>query len=315
MKKIYATFLLFISALALNAQTNDTLTLHWQGTYTIFSSQGGGFVVGHNGYQDKAKMQLFDAAYGVSGSGIITGILMAMPWVEGNPNSVITATIWADNSGVPGTVLGTVDVPYGNVDTSNAGFMQVVNALDTVFYNLNAVFPTPISIPSNGKFWAGFSFTYAAGDTIGLYSTADGEFGDAATHTFEKWSDNTYHSFNDGTSATWQLDIALAIFPTVTFGVGINEATPENDNVALYQNFPNPFSTLTNISYSVKKSGNVSVDVLDLTGRKVMTRDLGYKTAGNYNFNLNAGSLNSGIYFYTLTTNGSSVTRRMTVSK
>jgi hypothetical protein len=323
MKKIYTTILMLSVAAVLSAQTNDTLTAHFQGTPSLYGATGGGFVAGHNSYGDKGKLQLFDVNYGVSGPGLITGILMWIPWVEGNPNSVITATIWANNAGAPGAVLGTVPVTFASIDTTAAGYHPIVGSADSAIYNAVAVFPTAIAIPSNQSFWAGITFTYVAGDTIGMVTTTDatsgdapgstGDFADATNYTYEKWSDNTFHSFNDGTTATWQLDIALAIFPTVTFGVGINEYS--SDLVALTQNFPNPFSQQTTVSYSLKKGANVSVDVVDLTGRKVMGKEFGYKIAGNYNFTLNAGALNAGVYFYTIKANGVTLTRRMTVTK
>src|SRR5438477_12452064 len=105
MKKIYTTILMLSVAAVLSAQTNDTLTAHFQGTPILYGASGGGFVAGHNTYLDKGKMQLFDVNYGVTGAGVITGLLMWIPWVEGNPNSVLTATVWQDNAGAPGTVL------------------------------------------------------------------------------------------------------------------------------------------------------------------------------------------------------------------
>lgn len=324
MKKIYTTFLMLSVTAVLSAQNNDTLTAHFQGTTSLYAAQGGGFVAGHNAYGDKGKMQLFDINYGVSGPGVVTGILMWIPWVEGNPNSVLTATIWQDASGAPGTVLGTVPVTFGSIDTSAAGLHQIMSAVDTVLYNAVAVFPTSIAIPGNGKFWAGITFTYAAGDTIGMVTTTDatggdapgtsGDFPDATSYTFEKWSDNTFHSFNDGTTNTWELDIALAIFPTVTFQVGVNNLQAPN-GLTLSQNYPNPFADQTFISYSVLKPGNVAVDVYDITGRKVLNKDLGFKTSGTHNFILGAATLNSGVYFYTLTSNGATLTRRMTITK
>lgn len=323
MKKIYTTLLMLSVTAVLSAQTNDTLTAHFQGTPFLYGAATGGFVAGHNGYGDLGKMQLFDANYGVTQSGVITGILMWIPWVEGNPNSVVTATIWANTSGAPGAVLGTVPVTYASIDTTAAGLFPIVGSADSAMYNAIAVFPTAITIPVSQSFWAGITFTYAAGDTIGMVTTSDatggdapgssGDFADATGYTFEKWSDNSFHSFNDGTSSTWQLDVALAIFPTVTFGVGINEYS--SDLVALTQNYPNPFSQQTTVSYSLKKGANVSVDVVDLTGRKVMEKEFGYKTAGNHNFTLNAGTLNAGVYFYTLKANGVTLTQRMTVTK
>ena len=70
--------------------------------------------------------------------------------------------------------------------------------------------------------------TYAAGDSVGLVTSTDGEFTAAVTHTFEQWNDNSWVSFNDGTTASWQTDVAMAIYPVVDFTVGINEIEANN---------------------------------------------------------------------------------------
>lgn len=188
--------------------TIDTLSSHFVGTPTIYRSTNGGYVTGHNGYGDLSKMQRFDASYGVTATGTINKVIMAFGAKNGSPNSVVSVKIWGDNAGKPGTVLASIDVPYSAIDTTSANGLTEVT------------FPSPVAIPANKIFYAGISFTYGGTDTVGLISTADGDFPAAITHTWEEWDNGTYHSFGDPTN--WDLGIALAIFPVVE----LDEPTP-----------------------------------------------------------------------------------------
>src|ERR1039458_9665325 len=138
-------------------------------------------------------------------------------------SSSYTATIWSDNAGVPGTVLGSAPaIPITTLDTSfyatkHIGPTTAVKG----FYNNVATFSSPVTIPSNRKFWVGIAYSYAAGDSAGLVTSYDYKQGDAAgltgdckeasVYTFEQWSDNSWNSFNNGTTSSWQLDIALGV--------------------------------------------------------------------------------------------------------
>lgn len=66
----------------------------------------------------------------------------------------------------------------------------------------------------------------------------------------------------------------------------------------LSQNYPNPFNPTTTISYSLKKTSDVKIDIFDILGRKVSTLVNEEKPAGNYNVNFDASQLSSGVYIY-----------------
>lgn len=95
-------------------------------------------------------------------------------------------------------------------------------------------------------------------------------------------------------------------------GEGRNEI-PET--TALHQNYPNPFNPSTVISYQLAASSQVTLKVYDLLGREVYTLVDGRINAGNHQVLLNASALASGIYFYRLTTNNTSFTKRMILMK
>jgi hypothetical protein len=54
---------------------------------------------------------------------------------------------------------------------------------------------------------------------------------------------------------------------------------------------------------------------MDLTGRVVMNIQKGFQPSGKHNIQIDATSLDAGIYLYTLKAGGFNETKRMTVSK
>ncbi len=83
----------------------------------------------------------------------------------------------------------------------------------------------------------------------------------------------------------------------------------------LSQNYPNPFNPETRINYSIAKSGNVKVMIYNMLGQKIITLIDEQKTTGHYSVNFNAENLESGIYFYRLTTNNYIKSKRMVLMK
>ncbi len=89
---------------------------------------------------------------------------------------------------------------------------------------------------------------------------------------------------------------------------------------SLGQNYPNPFNPETRIAFNLEKAGDVSLEVFDILGRKVSTLQSGYLGAGQYEYTWygvdNSGrQAASGIYFYRLSSNEFTLTRKMTLLK
>ncbi len=68
----------------------------------------------------------------------------------------------------------------------------------------------------------------------------------------------------------------------------------------LEQNFPNPFNNSTFISYSIPRSNFVTLKIVDLLGKEVITLVDEYKEHGHYTVNYDAKNLATGLYFYIL---------------
>ncbi len=84
-------------------------------------------------------------------------------------------------------------------------------------------------------------------------------------------------------------------------------------NSSLGQNYPNPFNTSTEISFELANGSDVTVEVMDMTGRKVIDRAEGYRPAGKHSITLDAAGLDAGIYFYTLKAGQFKETKQMVV--
>ena len=87
----------------------------------------------------------------------------------------------------------------------------------------------------------------------------------------------------------------------------------ENTVAGVSQNFPNPFSGVSQVEVSLAKSAKVSLEVYNIVGQKVYeipARNLG---EGTHTFQINAASLKSGIYTYSVIANGERTTRKMMV--
>lgn len=88
------------------------------------------------------------------------------------------------------------------------------------------------------------------------------------------------------------------------------------DNVKILQNYPNPFNPTTTIEFNVQKDADVSIKVYDVVGKEVATLVNGKLEKGDYEINWNASAFPSGVYFYTLSTNGVKIsTQRMLLVK
>jgi len=88
----------------------------------------------------------------------------------------------------------------------------------------------------------------------------------------------------------------------------------------LQQNYPNPFNPNTNIEFSLERAGNVTLEVYNVIGQRIRILMDRYCTAGAYTVEWDGKSesgqaVASGIYFYRLTSDEYSRTRKMMLMK
>lgn len=83
----------------------------------------------------------------------------------------------------------------------------------------------------------------------------------------------------------------------------------------LSDNFPNPFNTFTKIEFSLPHETHVRLNVYNVLGKHVRTLVNEQKSAGNHMILFDASQLSSGLYFYTLTSEFGTLTKRMLLIK
>ncbi|MBK8984268.1 MAG: T9SS type A sorting domain-containing protein [Ignavibacteria bacterium] len=83
----------------------------------------------------------------------------------------------------------------------------------------------------------------------------------------------------------------------------------------LSQNYPNPFNPSTSINFDLPVDGKVSLKIYDMTGKEVMTLVNEVRSAGYYSVNFNASNLSSGAYFYILSADNFTATKKMMLLK
>ena len=80
----------------------------------------------------------------------------------------------------------------------------------------------------------------------------------------------------------------------------------------LDQNYPNPFNPSTVISFEIAKSAHVTLRIYNILGELMTTLVDGVKQPGVYRTTLQASSLSSGVYFYSLAADGATIqTKKM----
>lgn len=101
--------------------------------------------------------------------------------------------------------------------------------------------------------------------------------------------------------------------------IGIKKISNEvPDKYSLSQNYPNPFNPTTTISFSIPKSGFVTLTVYDITGQEVAVLVNEQLGIGTYSYNWNSvnksgADVASGVYFYRIVVGGFVESKKMMV--
>lgn len=122
-------------------------------------------------------------------------------------------------------------------------------------------------------------------------------------------TDFVFHPGVDG--ATYLQNINITATAAMEFTVGI--PTIHSTVINLSQNYPNPFNHTSTVTYSLVSAAEVGLKIVDLAGREVFDQNYGKINPGQHTLILDATKLSPGIYFYSITASGSTVTRKMVI--
>jgi len=273
-----------------------------------------------------------------NGQGPWSAILLGTSGANG---SQVTNLKRGDNITVEGVILlGSLGVRIDSLASIVVNSQN--NPLPEPEYLLTGTIGTSVLGTVAAEQWSGCLVTYK-NVTIDV-ANADGtsNFGESygndgvLPHTRIIWSDGNT-SFNAGASAV-KVNVG-DYFSSITGILGFTHSyyklaprkdadisgyTPVSveDETAgiparydLKQNYPNPFNPTTNIVYSIPKSGIVTIKIYNILGQEVRVLANRMMNPGTYNVSFDASSLNSGVYFYSLTVDNFTQVKKMMLLK
>jgi uncharacterized lipoprotein YddW (UPF0748 family) len=127
-------------------------------------------------------------------------------------------------------------------------------------------------------------------------------------NTFHFWkvrANNIYGKSN--WSSVWRFK---TVNPT---GIDNEELIPLE--YSLDQNYPNPFNPVTNIKFKISNAGLVTLKVYNLLGEEVALVMNEFLNAGSYDVRFDASGFASGIYFYRISVNDFTSSKKMILMK
>lgn len=312
MMKIYVIFfLLAISFDCLAQSKKDTLRNLPQGvplTAYEYETNGWGYYTGHS----NLLREEFAEKYHVEGPISLLGVISHHTGINTN-NNIAEFNVYAVGANkLPGTILGTKEVAYKDIELSGEA--------------MSTFFDAPIAVKDS--FFVSFNLgDYAhggyAGDTIALLSGEDGTrtaedlafFGRNAiryhNHSSRLWRD--FYTQNFTPVATH-----FAIFPIVEFNpdpvTGIKDALVGQGNLTLFPPFPNPTTEKAFIKYALSKRSNITIELLSLNGEKVSAFNLGFLAPGEHIHKIDTDNIPSGMYILTVQSGTTKLALRLVVN-
>jgi len=93
-------------------------------------------------------------------------------------------------------------------------------------------------------------------------------------------------------------------------------ATSSPNTFRLNQNFPNPFNGQTEITYTVPENQEITLTIHNSTGEKICDLIANeYVVQGTHKVNWNSAGYSSGVYFYTLHSRSTIISKAMILIK
>ncbi|HRH83775.1 MAG TPA: T9SS type A sorting domain-containing protein, partial [Bacteroidia bacterium] len=126
-----------------------------------------------------------------------------------------------------------------------------------------------------------------------------------------RWRFNSDFSVRD---EGWAIDdVCLEVKSPITLCT--TGLTDLNNTFDMIQNTPNPFSDYSVITFNLSDNGSTQLDIVDVTGKVLMTPVNSNLSAGTYNITVSAENLASGVYFYVLKHNDRQLVKKMVIAK
>ena len=147
--------------------------------------------------------------------------------------------------------------------------------------------------------WTRYKFPLSGG--LGFNRTSSGTMSLVNVNYVEIYADTWDYGFT-----LWVDGLQFSPCSPVT-GIADKQEYPDNSVL----NFPNPFIDKTNIQFHLSKADHVQLSIYSMDGKLVKVLAEGYQNSGINTVQFDASDLKPGVYFYSLTTSGGRVVRKM----
>lgn len=320
---------------------NPIVQLDTTGSYLLDQRMpaDSGYWFGANIYNFKGFAELYDINKADTDTSIIQILGIVSAWhghVNASSANTISFKVWDQDptayyqgdtvyiKGYPGNVRYSINWPVSQLRIGMAG------APDTT--PVVTMFPSALNSTLD-HFFVGYEMNYnfnsVNGDTITLGATPQGNARKVGMHYLDSATNSLIYVPRNAieiTSGIWQdcyynygFSVNLAIVPIVQFKYQYNELAVNSvtkGNLIFKGNYPNPSINSTKIGFVLKSDATVSIQVIDVQGRKVMSVNTGKLTAGEHIIPISTEDIPSGNYVYTLSTDdGASIASVLTVAK
>ena len=308
-----------------NISATDTIALYYANAHTDSGYFFGTSIYQYNGFAERYDFNSADSNVQVLGT---------LSWFGGtvNPSSTknVTFKVWSAGtmvststsrphlffSGFPAAKLDSVNVSIHNLGINIAAGSDSTKA---------HYFATPTAVLTT-SFFVGYTINYngmsLGGDTIGVRSTLAGtrhgvNYNVSGADTIINNQNTTLDSgswLDNGSQLGFYAN--LVIFPIVKIYNFLSVNGINNKNLTFFGNYPNPATNETNIKFSLAVSSDVTIDIMDVSGRTVQTVNEKNLTAGEHTIAVATNNLPTGEYIYVVrSSNGGGIASKLTIAK
>jgi N-acetylmuramoyl-L-alanine amidase CwlA len=130
-----------------------------------------------------------------------------------------------------------------------------------------------------------------------IYQT-DNLPGLAVRGDLDPYSDNTIWFMEEAKNDIW---------------TGNKENSSLLNDYDVLQNYPNPATDFTTIEVNIRKTTQLKIDVVNMMGQKVLSKDAGTLKPGLNRVDLSVSGLTPGMYFYSVYAGETKVTKKMLI--
>lgn len=162
------------------------------------------------------------------------------------------------------------------------------------------VFPSPYTLEAGKTYFAMLTTEQTADDKMAIKTSLKGDDDNSTVFYGPFATDGNSYNFNG-----WGQAVAVSL--NFDPGLGIAE---NNSPVSLGAIYPNPTNGETTINYTLANATDVTVAIVDVSGRVIYTSKNGNQLAGEHTLTVDAASFANGVYHVNIITEGSTVTTK-----